>query len=311
MGAQAGQGRTYDLPNFVGELFRLTPSETPFLSMIGGLNGGRSVSSTQFTWQTVDNTAAAQPSIQEGADPTYESRTRSEVVNVTQIFQYGLELSYTKMAATGQLGGEAILGLSQPVQDEAAFQLQLKVERAARDVEVSFLEGVYQDNTAYGSPRQTRGVVTAITSNSVDASSADFERSDLQTLVRTMVDTNNAPLRRPVLMVGAFNTQRISDIYGFAPDSRTMGGVAINTIMADLVGNLPVVYNRNLTASTMALVDVSVCRPVMLAIPKKGHFFVEPIAASGASDKWQLYGEIGLEYGPEAWHGEIINTTTS
>lgn len=311
MGAQAGQGRTYDLPNFVGELFRLTAEETPYLSMIGGLNGGRSVTSTQFTWQTVDNTAAAQPAIVEGTTPTYESRTRSEVQNVVQIFQYGVELSYTKQAAVGQLGGEAILGLSQPVQDEAAFQLQLKIERAARDVEVSFLEGAYQKPANNSTGRKTRGVVTAMTSNSVDASSADFTRSDLQTLVRTMVDTNAAPLRRPVLMVGAFNTQRISDIYGFAPESRNVGGVAVNTIVADLVGNLPVVYNRHLTASTMALIDVSVCRPVMLSIPKKGHFFVEPKPADGASDKWQLYGEIGLEYGPQAWHGKIINTTTS
>jgi hypothetical protein len=33
-------GTTFNLPNFVGELFELTPADTPFLSAIGGLTGG-------------------------------------------------------------------------------------------------------------------------------------------------------------------------------------------------------------------------------------------------------------------------------
>ena len=33
---------------------------THLLSAIGGLTGGKSVTSKQFTWQTVDNAAAAQ-----------------------------------------------------------------------------------------------------------------------------------------------------------------------------------------------------------------------------------------------------------
>ncbi len=53
-------GDSYDLPNYVGELFNITPNDTPFLSAIGGMTGGKSVTSKQFTWQTVDNATAAQ-----------------------------------------------------------------------------------------------------------------------------------------------------------------------------------------------------------------------------------------------------------
>ena len=60
MGAVSGLGDSYDLPNFVGELFNITPSDTPFLSAIGGMTGGKSVTSKQFTWQTDDNATAAQ-----------------------------------------------------------------------------------------------------------------------------------------------------------------------------------------------------------------------------------------------------------
>ena len=34
MGAISGMGDTYDLPNFVGELFNITPSDTPLLSIM-------------------------------------------------------------------------------------------------------------------------------------------------------------------------------------------------------------------------------------------------------------------------------------
>ena len=39
MGAVSGMGDSYDLPNYVGELFNITPNDTPFLSAIGGMTG--------------------------------------------------------------------------------------------------------------------------------------------------------------------------------------------------------------------------------------------------------------------------------
>ena len=43
-----GQGTTYNLPNYVGELFATTPQDTPFTSANGGLTGGRKTRSTKF-----------------------------------------------------------------------------------------------------------------------------------------------------------------------------------------------------------------------------------------------------------------------
>jgi hypothetical protein len=37
----AAIANTYSSPNYIGELFGLTPTDTPFLSAIGGLTGGR------------------------------------------------------------------------------------------------------------------------------------------------------------------------------------------------------------------------------------------------------------------------------
>jgi hypothetical protein len=225
-----------------------------------------------------------------------------------QIFQYGLELSYTKQAATGQLGGEAILG-NQPVSDEAAFQLRLKLERAARDVEYSFLRGVYQKPVDNLTGRKTRGLTSAITTNAVAAGLTDLSTDHLKDLVRTMAD-NGAPFRNIVLFANSFNRQRVTDVFAYAPEDRHVGGVSIKQVETDFT-NFGVAYDRHMLNSEVFLVDVSLVKPVMLAIPGKGHFFIEPKPATGASDKWQLYGEIGLEYGPEAWHGKVTGTTTS
>ena len=311
-------GLTCDLPNFVGPLFKLTPADTPFLSMIGGLTGGRSTNAKEFTWQTVDNAAASQPNILEGDAPVYAQRVRTDVKNVVQIFQYGWQVSYTKLAAWGQLGSggatptispkASILG-DQPVRDELSFQAMLKVERAARDVDYTFLDGTFQDPNDNSAARKTRGILSAITTNVVAAGGAALSDTHVDQLLRTMW-TNGAPFRNPVIFCNAFQKQAITALYGYAPESRNVGGLNIRQIETDFAV-LGIVIDRHMPNDTILVADLSVCAPVFLAIPGKGHFFIEEMARTGAAIQYQLYGEIGLEYGPEQWHGKISGLATS
>ena len=312
MGAVSGLGDSYDLPNYVGELFNVTPNDTPFLSAIGGMTGGKSVTSKQFTWQTVDNAAAAQTAVVEGADPVYAERTRSEVTNVTQIMQYGVNVSYTKQAATGNLSGESIIG-NQPVQDELAFQLDMAMKRAARDIEFSFLQGTYVADTNISTARKTRGMLEAITTNEVAAAAAALDQAKVNDALKQMADSG-APFEMPVIMANSFQKQKLSSIYSsalaLAPRDRNIGGVNITTIETDF-GQVGIVFDRHLPTDDVVIVDLAFCKPVFLDIPGKGHFFVEPLAQSGAAYKFQVYGEIGLEYGPEQFHAKITNLSTS
>lgn len=43
-----GTGTTYNLPNFSGDLFTASPTQTPFLSMIGGFSGGMKTKRMNF-----------------------------------------------------------------------------------------------------------------------------------------------------------------------------------------------------------------------------------------------------------------------
>jgi hypothetical protein len=320
MGAVSGMGDSYDLPNYVGELFNITPNDTPFLSAIGGMTGGKSVTSKQFTWQTVDNAAAAQTAVVEGADPTYGERSRSEVTNVTQIMQYGVQVSYTKQAATGNLSGESIIG-NQPVQDELAFQLDMAMKRAARDIEFSFLQGTYVADTDVSTARKTRGLQTAISTNHFYNDTVGDGTGTAQALDQAAVDAvlkqmadSGAPFEAPVIMANSFQKQKLSSIFSsalsLAPRDRNIGGVNISTIETDF-GQIGIVYDRHMPTDEIFVVDLAFCKPVFLDIPGKGHFFVEPLAQSGAAYKFQVYGEIGLEYGPELFHGKVTDLTTS
>src|SRR3954471_23417466 len=105
MAGITGQGTTFNLPNYVGELFALSRETTPFLSAIGGLSGGRSTNATEFEWQTYDLRDASQGrQALEGANaPTAEQRVRANVRNVVEIHHEAVEVSYTKQAATSQI----------------------------------------------------------------------------------------------------------------------------------------------------------------------------------------------------------------
>ncbi|MDN6489332.1 MAG: DUF5309 domain-containing protein, partial [Yaniella sp.] len=99
-----GMGTTYNLPNYVGDLFAASREDTPLLSAIGGLTGGESVGSTVFEWQGYDLRDADDGRQRlEGANaPDGEQRTRYNASNVLEIHQEAVDISYTKQGASRQ-----------------------------------------------------------------------------------------------------------------------------------------------------------------------------------------------------------------
>ncbi len=174
MAGITGIGTTYGLPNYHGELLALTPAETPFLTAIGGLNGGGATTSTAFEWQTYDLRDPSQPAVLEGATaPTAQGRARANVSNVVQIHQEKVSVSYSKQAAMGQYStpGSAPFrspgGQENPVTNELDWQTMQALKTIALDVNWSFINGkitVPVDNTT---ARKTRGLIQACTSNVV------------------------------------------------------------------------------------------------------------------------------------------------
>lgn len=249
MGAVSGQGTTFNLPNYHGELINISPQETPFLTAIGGLSGYATANSTEFEWQTVDLRDASDTRQRlEGADaPTAEERTRSTISNVVEKHQEKVEVSYTKQASTGLYSGinsHGGVNTENPVGDELAFQVDLALKAKKRDIEKALVQGTYYkpaDNTESFKTRgimeatpvaniayaaATAAVKTGTASNSgdvVNVTSNGYSNGDL---VAFTVLTGGAGLRlhHPYYVVGtATNTFQVS---------RTLGGSA-EVITAD------------------------------------------------------------------------------
>jgi len=321
MATVSGVGTSYELPNYHGELFVVSPVDTPFLSAIGGINGAKVVHSKTWEWQTIARrTSSANNAQLEGQEaPSGTEQSRSNVTNITEIHQSAIEVSYSKMAAIGQFSGANIAPLADdPVIDEIQLQTQAELQSMGVDIEKSYLSGTLQipaDNTT---ARQTQGILGAIQTNLSDVSgdeSTALLPSMIDALLLTMY-TNAAPLSQDttVLLCSAQTAQWVT--YAYAANStlaapirdQVIAGVAYKTITT-IYGTFAVMMDRWMPNNELAIVDLAACYPVFTEVPGKGVLFVEPLAKTGSTEKFQLYGEIGLEYGPETYHGLLTGFT--
>jgi hypothetical protein len=395
-------GTTFNLPNYTGILYALTPADTPFFSAIGGLSGGQATTSKSFEWSNFDLRDAGINVALEGQDaPADQIRVRGTANNVTQIHHEATGVTYTKQAAIGDTAGLATAGKSNPVTDELDWQVLQYLKQMVRDIEVSFLKGTYQNPTDNVTPRMTRGLLEAIVTNVVNASAAvpggaattatastdliaatshglsagdqvmftsvgtatplsttttyyvvssgltanAFKVSTTPGTAGTPVNISadgtvtvqkrsaltkahvNAVLQLAYLNGGLMDTETstllcppqlksaLTDLYitgasygSRQETSRTVGGVAVSTIISDF-GTVNIMLDRHMPPDTLAVVSLDQCKPVYLEIPGKGHFFAEPLGKTGAKDRIQLYGEVGLNYGNERTHAKIVGLT--
>ena len=308
-----GLGTTFNLPNYVGELFSVSTEDTPFLSAIGGLTGGVSVNSVLFTWSTYDLRDAEDDRQRlEGADaPTAEGRARQAAYNVLEIHQEQVAVSYTKQAATNQFGSPAtqFVSGSNAVTDELGWQLTQEFKQIARDVEKSFISGTYAFPANNSSPRKTRGLLEAIDTNEVAAGGAALASDDVLDLMQLVWENGGIQESETrTIMVGASVKRQLTELFvsdkGYQESTRNVGGVNLQTIETDF-GRTNLMLNRYVPNDTLIVVSLEECAPRFLEIPGKGHFFAEPLAKTGSSEKVQIYGEIGLSYGNELKHGKI------
>jgi len=312
--ANEATGTIWGLPNYTGELYTADMINTPFLSMIGGLTGGRMTTNFEFpTASEYSHETLAQENITEtesiaGVTPVNYVRDQSK--NVTQIFQSEVLLSYVKMSNQGRLSGINTAGASNSIQDELDAQVAISLEGIARRVEWHFLQGTYNLAAASNEANQTIGMIEDCSVNTVAASSAALSKAILDSLLLEMF-TNCSVFKNSVIFCNGFQKQGLSDIYGYAPEDRNVGGVNIKQIETDF-GNIGIApAHRMMPAGTLLVAEMSVCAPVFQPVPGKGNMFYEELSRTGAAVNGQLFGQIGLDYGPKFMHGTITGLTTS
>lgn len=308
-----GTGNTFNLPNFAGDLFTASPTQTPFLSMIGGLSGGMKTENDEFpTGQLYEFPEAAQPAITEDASETAPAATalvREQKTNVTQIFHEAITITYAKMANRGKLSGLNTAGQAANPTSELDWQVAQRLKKIARDVEFTFLNGTFNKATASNQANQTRGMFELCsTGTTIAAGNAAISVDLLKQLFKAMADAG-AMFGNMVLFCGSDQKQRITALYekqlGYnTPASRNIGGMNITELETDFF-KMGVAYNPFVPNDRILIADVSACAPVFQDVPGKGTLFLEDLAKTGAAEKKQIYGEIGLDHGPAFLHGSI------
>ena len=298
-------GYLADLPNYAGELFTASREQTPFLSMAGGINGAKVTKSLSFPITSeYAITAVAQPGITEAVaaagPPAPKNFSRGQTFNTVQIFQESVDFSYVKMATMGQLSGLNIAGAKNNVLSEKDFQIMVTLQKMARDIDYVFLEGSFLAYADLDTAFVSRGIVTAAVSNTTAEGGATLTKALFNA---ALIDAwnNGAKFMKPVIFCGAFNMTKFSDIYGYAPESRTYGGLAIKTILTDF-GEMGIVLEPHLTNTTILVADMAVCNPVFCNVPGKPALFYEDLAKVGAAEEGQMFTMMGLDYGPEWMH---------
>lgn len=313
-----------DTLNYRGELFNIGANQTPFLNIAGGLSSGKRSASFTFpvaqpwslnaaaqTVQSEDTAAAA------GTPTTY---ARAQDYNTCQIMKYDAAVTFKKQADSGTFSGLNINSSAGVITNELAFQKAAALRQMAIDVEYSFLQGTYQAAANTATAGQTRGIITAATTNTVAAGGATLDHDLINELMRTMA-ANGSVFQNPVIFVNAFQLQKISQIFGSAPYDRFVGGVAVRTIITDFA-TIGVVWAPKMPTSTLLVADMSVVSPVFQPVSFNGEDFGAdavagvdvlwvPTAITAAQKGGFLYAHVGLDYGPEEYHGTITGLATA
>jgi len=299
--------------NYLGRLFLIGANQTPLLNMLGGLSGGTYRTSNSFQFpvaQPYSLAGASQPAITEAdsvSTNTATTITRSQKLNTAQIFQETVEVSHAKQSTTGEISGLSATGV-QPVNDEYAFQKNAHLRQIAIDLEYSMLRGEYQAGSNATTAAKMQGLVNAISTNEIDANGATLEKELMDSMFADMA-ASGALFDNVVVFANAFQKQKISDIYGYAPEDRNVGGVNIKQIETDF-GMVGVVFNPHMPTDDIVAVEMSVLS--LVYVPVDGQLIVfEDLAQIAASKKGQWYAQIGLDFGPEEYHGSITDLATS
>lgn len=308
---------SFGVLNYSGMLFNKGNTRTPLSSAIGGraktTNHVEFVTGQEYT----GGGTGTQPSISEEASmtaPTASFVTRTQKTNVTQIFHESVGVTYAKMSNMGTLSGINIVNQQANPINELDFQVAAKMQKVQRDIEYTFINGVYNKATTDATVNKTRGLVSAITSNVTAMANKPLGLWDIADMLKKVYEAN-APTTGLVLWcdpVTMFQINADAQQNGLTivPAAREVNGINLSSVITPL-GTVYLYLGECMPSGTALLLNLDVIAPVYQPVPGKGDFFLEMLSKTGAAEKYQLFGQIGLDHGPEWYHGKFTGIATT
>lgn len=306
---------SFGVLNYSGMLFNKGNTRTPLSSIIG--SKAKTTNHVEFvTGQEYTTEGGSQPEISENDSltaPDATVLTREQKTNVTQIFHESVGISYGKQSNMGTLSGLNVENQQANPINELDFQVAAKIQKVNRDIEYTFINGVYQKATSDSEANKTRGLVNAIETNVMAMKEKALGLWDIADMVKTIYGVN-APTDGLCLWCDAttlfqVNADAVQNGLTVVPAARDINGIRLSKVLTP-IGEVYLYLGECLPAGTALLLDLDVLAPVYQPVPGKGNFFLEPLAKTGAGEKYQLFGQIGLDHGPEWYHGKFTGLST-
>jgi hypothetical protein len=309
--------QSFNTLNYSGLLYNKADTSTPFLNLISG--NVKYTNSVEFVCgQFYTSEEGVIPAISETASLTAPDATfvtRTQLSNVTQIFMESVAISYAKQSNMATLSGVNIANQTANPQDELDFQVARKMEKIKRSIEKTFIQGEYNKATNDTEINKTRGMLEAITTNVVAAGGKGLDLWLLDEAVAgikgnggdidniyAFVNTNN------LLQVNG-NAIEMGMPIGVAKD--TEYGIQVRDVVLPIGATIKLVLGAFIPEGTALIFNPKYIGPVEQPVPAKGNFFLEELAKTGAGAKYQIFGQIVLDHGPEWYAAKITGLSTT
>lgn len=312
-----GTVQSFLVPNYSGLLYNKANTNTPFLNSISGrvkyTQSVKFVCGQYYTSEEGDIPEISETASLTAPEATYVGRT--QLYNVTQIFHETIGISYAKQSNMNTLSGVNIAGQVANPLNELDFQTSQKMDKIKRSIEKAFIQGTFNEATADDEVNKTRGMLAAITTNVVAAGGEALDLWLVDDAVKAIKESGG-DITNLVMLVNATNLlqlhgnavelgMKVGDAY------MSTYGIQVRDILLPIGTTIRFGLGEFLPDGTALIYNPSVVGPVEQPTPNKGNFFREELAKTGAGAKYQIFGQIGLDHGPEWYHAKITGLSTT
>lgn len=307
---------SFAVPGYSGMLYERGNNRTPLITSI--INNMRYTNSVEFVLgQDYTEEDGAIPNISENAsltapDPTYI--TREQATNVTQIYHETIAISDAKKSNMGTLSGANIEGQYANPQIELDFQIARKMSKIRKSMEKTFINGTYNKAGADSQVNKTRGLVSAITTNTKAMGSKTLDIWAVEDLLHTIAMSGGDITNITLFCDYTTRMQLVGNAVELGVPLGQPYVTAYGIRVEDLIlesGVVTIMTGYELPSGTALLLNMPALHPVAQPVPGKGNFYLEELGKVGAGEKYQIFGQMGLDYGMEFLHGKFTGISTT
>ena len=307
---------SFAVPGYSGMLYEKGNNRTPLVTSI--INNMRYTNSVEFVLgQDYTEEDGAIPNISESAsltapDPTYI--TREQATNVTQIYHEAIAISDAKRSNMGTLSGVNIEGQYANPQNELDFQIARKMSKIRKSMEKAFVNGTYNKATSDATVNKTRGLVSAVTTNTKAMGSKSLDIWAVEELMHAIAMSGGDITNLTLFCDYTTRMQLVGNAVELGVPLGQPYNTAYGIRVEDLIlesGVVTIMTGYELPSGTALLLNMPAIHPVAQPVPGKGNFYLEELGKTGAGEKYQIFGQMGLDYGMEFLHGKFTGIATT